>query len=110
MNDLRHHHHDDSVAGHPGNDPIEKTTRETPSFNRAWLRNGESQTVPQRAGFAVFSLLFVAFGLYLAAPALMSARNLDFMTLIFLPASLGFLVVGILGLRNVLRFPKVPRS
>ena len=70
----------------------------------AWFRNGESLNSLQRAGYTVFSLLFVGIGLYLSRFALIFAREGDFMTLIFGACSLGFLVFGGLGLRNVLRF------
>lgn len=95
------------LPGHT-NDPIEKENRETPSFNRAWLKNGESLTILQRCGFAIFSLLSVAMGLYLARFAVMFARSADFDAVIFCPVSLGFLAFGILGLQNVLRFGKGP--
>ena len=108
MNDHRHHH--DAFAERPDHDPLEKAKREAPSFNRAWLKDGEKLTTLQRAGFTIFSLLWLAFGLYLARPAVILARNHDFMTVILVPVCLGFLTFGIPGLRNVLRFPKDPQS
>ena len=48
-----------------GHDPIQASWSQTRRFNLAWFRNGESLTLVQRAGFALRSLLFFAFGLYL---------------------------------------------
>jgi hypothetical protein len=44
--------------------------------------------------------------LYLVRFAVMFARQRDFMTLIFGGCSLGFLIFGVLGLKNVLRFKR----
>jgi hypothetical protein len=89
-----------------GNDPIQSVRTQSNSFNAAWLRNGESLSILQRTGFAIISLLFTAVGLYLVRFAVMFARQRDFMTLIFGGCSVGFLVFGVLGLKNVLRFKR----
>ena len=89
-----------------GNDPIQAARTQSGSFNAAWLRNGESLSILQRTGFGIFSLLFTAIGLYLVRFAVMFARQRDFMTLIFGGCSAGFLVFGVLGLKNVLRFKR----
>jgi len=89
-----------------GHDPIHTAWTQSSIFNTAWLKNGESLNVLQRAGYTLFSLLFVAFGLYASRFAVMFAREGDFMVVIFGPVSIGFLVFGALGLRNVLRFKR----
>ncbi len=85
-------------------DPIQALWSQSRTFHTAWLRNGESLNTLQRTGYTVFSLLFVAMGLYLSRFAVMFLRQGDFMIVIFGPVSLGFLVFGVLGLRNILRF------
>lgn len=105
-----------AVSNHPrerqqidtnrGNDPIQASRTQSGSFNAAWLRNGESLSILQRAGFTIFSLLFTGTGLYLVRFAVMFARQRDFMTLIFGGCSVGFLTFGMLGLKNVLRFKR----
>jgi hypothetical protein len=89
-----------------GNDPIKAVWSQSSSFNAAWLKNGESLSILQRTGFAIFSLLFTAVGLYLVRFAVMFAKQRDFMTLIFGGCSASFLVFGVLGLKNVLRFKR----
>lgn len=87
-------------------DPIQGLWSQSRTFHTAWLKNGESLGTFQRTGYAVFSLLFVAMGLYLSRFAVMFLRQADFMAVIFGPVSLGFLVFGVLGLVNVLRFKR----
>ncbi|HTV13957.1 MAG TPA: hypothetical protein VME68_04525 [Acidobacteriaceae bacterium] len=112
MNDHQHQH--TALIGPQEHDPLRKAERETPSFNRAWLKNGENLTILQRAGFTIFSLVFLAMGLFIADAGVIVARGGDllslmvFVGLICVPSSLGCLTIGILGVRNVLRFPKNP--
>jgi hypothetical protein len=94
------------IDSNRGNDPIQAVRTQSSSFNTAWLRNGESLSILQRTGFAIISLLFTAVGLYLVRFAVMFARQRGFMTLIFGGFSLGFLIFGVLGLKNVLRFKR----
>jgi hypothetical protein len=92
------------LHGHKGYDPLLAVWRESKSFNASWLKNGESLSLLQRTGFTIFSLFFVAAGLYMLNVFWMFLKDLDFMSIIFGPASLFFLCGGIFGLRNVLRF------
>lgn len=94
------------AAKHRGYDPIRALWTQSGAFHTAWFKNGESLSTFQRAGYTLFSLLFVAIGLYLSRFAVMFAREGDFMVLIFAGCSLGFFVFGLLGLRNVLRFKR----
>jgi hypothetical protein len=92
-------------------DPIRRSHREAPAFNRAWLRDGSQLTWLQRVGFAVFSLFFLGVGLYADATLigsllhgpLVSVESALDICLISL-ASVVFLIPGAVGLRNVLRF------
>jgi hypothetical protein len=88
------------------NDPIQAVRTQSSSFNAAWLRNGESLSILQRTRFAIISLFFTAIGLYLVRFAVMFARQRDFITPIFGGCSVGFLIFGVLGLKNVLRFKR----
>ena len=93
-----------------GHDPLQAAAGQSDLFNRSWLKNGESMTLIQRMGYTIFSLFFFAAGLYLCQSAMIELRGGDAMSMcfasIFALASLFFLVIGILGLRNVLRFRK----
>ncbi len=54
----------------------------------------------------IFSLLFIALGLYFSRLIITLARERDFMVVIVRAVGLGFLVFGVLGLKNVLRFKR----
>jgi hypothetical protein len=59
-----------------GHDPLLKAERETLTFNKLWFTNGERQSLLQKVGSTIFSLLFVAFGLCLVkAFAIMWAKE-----------------------------------
>jgi hypothetical protein len=106
---------EDKAARSTDFDPVRKVSREARSFNLTWLKNGERLTWVQRIGFGIFSLSFLYFGLYAAVELMADILHNDFtiartlwdLTLAALFALI-FLLPGILGLRNVLRFPKVP--
>jgi hypothetical protein len=89
----------------PGSDPLEKIRGESSPFNAAWLRYGEKLTLTQRIGFTVFSLAFFGVGSLIATWVVQDLLNGELLGAAgwLLPA-LVFLVPGILGLRNVLRF------
>lgn len=112
MDKQREHQHDKAEHGvdaYRGYDPVQAGWSQSGKFNRAWLKDGERLTSMQRSGYAMLSLLFVAFGLYLLRDFVLLFRSGDWTSvLIFGGATFFFLFVGIKGLRNVLRFP--PRS
>jgi hypothetical protein len=94
----------------PDYDPIRKSWREAGSFNIAWLRGGEKLTWTQRIGFAILSFLVFSSGLLVETLAINSLINGDLLSLGTL-AIIGGIVIGLvtlalglLGLRNVLRF------
>jgi hypothetical protein len=96
----------------PDYDPIRKSWRESRTFNIAWMKSGENMTWTQRIGFAVFSFILFSSGLLVETLAINSIRNGELLSLDTLAALCGvlagifFLVTGLLGLRNVLRFPQ----
>jgi len=69
------------------------------------LKHGENLTLMQRIGFTVFSLVLFSFGVLFLGLAASDIRNAEYLGAIgwSLP-TLCFLVPGIWGLRNVLRF------
>jgi hypothetical protein len=98
------------MAHVPDYDPLRKSSRESYSFNTAWMKNGKKMTWPQRIGFAVFSFVLFSSGLFFEILAINSIRNGELLSLDTLGALCGilagliFLIPGVLGLRNVLRF------
>jgi hypothetical protein len=94
----------------PEYDPIHKAIRQSPNVWAVWMKNGEGMTWPQRIGFALISFCSFSSGLLFATLAIGSLRNGDLFSLESIGAAIGvvagicFLIVGILGLRNVLRF------
>jgi hypothetical protein len=98
------------VSDAPDYDPIRKSWREGKLIDRAWLKDGEKLTWTQRIGCAILSLCIFSAGLLLATSAIAFLRDGDLFSLdgvsavIGLVASICILILGILGLRNVLRF------
>jgi hypothetical protein len=96
----------------PDFDPLRKSWRESRSFNVAWMKHGETMTWTQRIGFAVFSFSLFSFGLLAETPSFNAIYTEDSLSLDSLGAICGviagliFLIPGLLGLRNALRFPK----
>ena len=94
----------------PDYDPIRKSWREAGSFNFSWLRNGEKLTWTQRIGFAIISFLVFSSGLLVETLAINSLINGELLSLGTLAIIGGILIgllvliLGLLGLRNVLRF------
>jgi hypothetical protein len=89
---------------HPGYDPLRSARNDAPGFNRSWLKNGGSMTLVQRIGFTIFSVMFCLAGFYMCVDAVKTFRADDagfiFSALVGVP----FLILGALGLRNVVRF------
>jgi hypothetical protein len=95
----------------PDLDPIRKSSREADRFNTAWMKNGEKLTWLQRIGFAVFSFLLVTFGVLFGSIAASGIRSGNVLGAVgWSIPTLIFIVPGIMGLRNVLRFPPVNRN
>jgi hypothetical protein len=96
----------------PDYDPIRKSWRESNIVDAAWLKNGETLTWIQRIGFPVVSFCPFTLGLFFATTAVGYLRHGDWFSLESMAAAIGlvagllFLILGILGLRNVLRFKK----
>lgn len=91
-------------------DPIQKSWRESKLIDRAWLKDGEKLTWIQRIGFAIVSLISFSVGLLMATGGIAPLRDGDLFSLdsvgavILVVGGICFLTLGILGLRNVLRF------
>lgn len=100
---LRHDRESDSPQ--PGHDPLLNVRDQAGSFNATWLKHGECMPFVQRVGFIALSLAFVAAGVFLFSGAWDNLLERD---LIFVPfyavAALFTAALGILGLRNALRF------
>jgi hypothetical protein len=99
----------ESLHGHrSGHDPLQTAAGQSDVFNRSWLKNGESMNLVQRIGYTIFSLFFFGAGLFLCQSAMIELRsgieNSLVFAALFALASFFFLVFGVLGLRNVLRF------
>jgi hypothetical protein len=98
------------VSHAPDYDPIRKSWRESKIIDRAWLKDGEKLTWMQRIGFAILSLCIFSGGLVVATSAVGFLRDGDLFSLESLCAIGGvvvgicFLILGTLGLKNVLRF------
>jgi hypothetical protein len=95
----------------PDLDPIRKSSRETNRFNIAWMKNGGKLTWLQRIGFAAISFLLVTFGVVFGTIAASGVRSGNVLEAIgWSIPTLIFVVPGLIGLRNVLRFPPVHRN
>jgi hypothetical protein len=87
--------------------------RDDDRFLEVWFKRGEQMKLIQRIGFGAISLFLFSFGLFLEILALDSLRtekSISAATLGYLFAILAglfFLIPGVLGLRNVLRFPRI---
>jgi hypothetical protein len=93
-------------------DHLQRSRGEARGFNIAWLKRGEELSWVQRVGFAILSLAYLAVGALLVGMAVASLVHEDEFLYVALEScgvvlgTLVFLVPGVLGLRNVLRFPK----
>ena len=89
----------------PSYDLIQKSSREASGFNNAWLKHGEKMTWMQRIGFALFSCVLFGAGLSFLRCMIEDIHQAELLGAIgWSFPTLFFLVPGILGLRNVLRF------
>ena len=89
-----------------GYDPLQDVRVDSGSFNRSWLKNGESLPPVQRIGYTVVSLAFIGAGLFLANAGWEIMQSGDSTFPLWLLGSLLFLSIGVFGLGNVLRFKK----
>lgn len=102
----KHPEADELFPGSEKRDPLRAARLDAGSFNRSWLKHGEFMPPVQRIGYAVFSLAFVGAGLFLLNGGREVMRSGDATFFLWLFASLAFVSLGALGLRNVLRFKK----
>jgi hypothetical protein len=90
----------------PGYDPIEAAWSNMSAISASWLKNGASLSLIQRVGYALMSLMFVGAGVYLFVDSFESFQVRGAGFVFSAPGSLFFLGVGLMGLRNVLRFKR----
>jgi hypothetical protein len=93
-----------SIRVNEGHDPLRTIREEAPTFNLAWLKDGESMPLVQRVGFTIFSLMFCLAGVWLINGSVIEFREHDVIGVFSVIGSVIFLIPGILGLRNVLKF------
>jgi Stem cell factor len=93
----------DVLHSHSGHDPLQAAKDQSNAFNRAWLKNGESQPPIQKVGFAVFSLIFLVIGFFFGMVCWGSFRSEDPTTVLWLAGALFFVGLGGLGLRKAIR-------
>jgi hypothetical protein len=103
---IREHPKEDLSPTRRGYDPLRTARVDSGGFNRSWLKNGESMPPVQRIGYAIVSLAFIGAGLFLLNAGREVMRSGDAMYFLWFLGSLSFLSLGVLGLRNVLRFRK----
>jgi hypothetical protein len=89
-----------------GYDPIEAAWSNKSAISASWLKNGASLSLIQRVGYALMSLMYLGAGIYLCVDSFESFQVRGAGFVFAAPGSLFFLGVGLLGLRNVLRFKR----
>jgi hypothetical protein len=87
-------------------DPIQAAWANSSAVSASWLKNGASLTLIQRVGYALMSLMYLGAGIYLCVDSFESFQVRGAGFVFAAPGSLFFLGVGLLGLRNVLRFKR----
>jgi hypothetical protein len=102
----KHPEADELFPSRKGYDPLRAARLDAGSFNRSWLKHGELMPPVQRIGYAVFSLAFIGAGLFLLNGGWEVMRSGDATFVLWFFASLAFVSLGALGLRNVFRFKK----
>jgi hypothetical protein len=91
---------------HQRHDPLQAVWKQSRVFNTAWFRGGASLSLVQRTGYTVLTLSFLGAGLYLLVDATEGFREGDITFWLSAVGAVFFLLVGVLGLRNVLRFTR----
>jgi len=95
----------EELHGYAGYDVLEAARRQSPKVDFLWLKNGEAQNLLQKIGFAILSLFWFGGGLFLSSWCAGEWRDGDvFWFLVSGCIAAFFLIFGVMGLRNVLRF------
>lgn len=87
-------------------DPLRSAASETPTFNRLWLKNGETLRPLQRIGFAIVSLAFLCAAVYAIRNWWEALEEHDLYFILWFGSAAFCLTVGFLGIINTLRFPR----
>ena len=85
-------------------DPISAVRANSLSVARAFLKEGASLTIVQRAGVFLISLMIIGWGLYFGLDAIDAYKANGPRVLSSAPPSIFLIVFGLLGLRNAMRF------
>lgn len=104
-NHPRHHKPIDPLSRQSTN-PLISAKRQAPTLFSRWFTHGESLNTFQRAGYSVLSLMCVAFGLFGIRGGMDAVQmGVKAAGLYFGMMGICMVVVGVFGLKNVLRFP-----
>ena len=88
-------------------DPLLNACNDSDALTTSWLKHGERMNRIQRIGHGMMSILFLLIGLSLANGSLaILADRSYFMSILFATAAGFALVLGLMGVRNVLRFKR----
>lgn len=90
-------------------DPLQAARNESVALNTGWLKNGESMAPIQRVGYIIISLFFILSGTYTGAAFWEDFKSGDASSVLWGFATLFFIGLGVLGLRNSLRFSRTIR-
>jgi hypothetical protein len=102
---VAHAHRPGESNRHERHDPLERARNEAPTLNLLWLKHGEKQTLNQKIGFTILSLLFIGAGIYMAVDCIVALQEADVPgVLLSAPSAVFLLTFGVLGSCNVLRF------
>ena len=85
-------------------DLVTSMTTNSPTLTRAFLKDGETLKPVQRTGVLVISVLVLGWGAYFAADSWEAIHNSSPRSLLSCGPALVLSVMGLLGMRNALRF------
>jgi hypothetical protein len=94
----RHDQHSKPLSDH---DPIDRSFREAPAFNRLWLTDRTRLTSSQRIGFLLISLFMLLGGAMFLSGGIADLANGDFVGIFFFAVGTPSLVLGGWGLWRV---------
>jgi hypothetical protein len=102
--------HPNPPMPHRSYDPLRSASSEAPTFNRLWLKNGESLRPLQRIGFGLFSVGFLCAAEFCAETWWQALKERDPMFIAWFAGAFFFFIFGILGLINTLRSNRPKRT
>ncbi len=87
-------------------DPLQRARDQSGAFNEGWLKSGKSMPPIQRVGYGVVSLGFIFAGIFTGTGFWEDFQSRDATCLFWGIATLFFLGLGILGMKNSLRISR----